>query len=161
MKTTLLALLASLALALGASALQAQPGSGQGGGPGQGGGGGMRMNPEARIQELIGTLEVTPAQEPAFREAMAKVIELQRSAMAGMRQGGGGGQGGGQGQGAGQGQGGGQGAGQGGGQGMQRRAEMQQQAEALLAGVLTEAQLAKFRAAEEARMSRMRERNAP
>jgi hypothetical protein len=167
MKTALFALLTSLALALGASALQAQPGSGQGGGPGLGGGGGMRMNPEARIQELIGTLEVTPAQEPAFREAMAKVIELQRSAMGGMRQGGGGGQGGGQGQGAGQGQGPGAGQGQGGGQGqgtgqgMQRRAEMQQQVEALLAGVLSEAQLAKFRADEEARMSRMRERNAP
>lgn len=139
MKTAWLALLASLALALGASALQAQPGSGQGGGPGLGGGGGMRMNPEARIQELISTLEVTPAQEPAFREAMAKVIELQRGAMAGMRQGGG----------------------QGAGQAMQRRAEMQQQVQALLAGVLTEAQLAKFGAAEEARMSRMRERNAP
>lgn len=147
MKTALFALITSLALALGASALQAQPGSGQGGGPGLGGGGGMRMNPEARIQELIGTLEVTPEQEPAFREAMAKVIERQRGAMGGMRQGGG--------------QSGGQGAGQGGGPGMQRRAEMQQQTEALLAGVLTEAQLAKFREAEEARMARMRERNAP
>jgi Spy/CpxP family protein refolding chaperone len=145
MKTALLALLTTLALALGASALQAQPGSGQGGGPGLGGGGGMRMNPEVRIQELIGTLEVTPAQEPAFREAMARVIELQRGAMGGMRQGGD--------TGAGQ--------GPGGSAAMPRRAEIQQQAEALLAAVLNAAQMAKFRELEDARMSRMRERNAP
>jgi len=153
MKTTLLALITSLVLAISATALQAQPGSGQGGGPGQGGGGGMRMNPEARVQQLIATLEITSEQEPAFREAMAKVNEMQMAAMAGMRQGGGQGQG----QGAGQGQGGGQGQ----GQGMQRRAEMQRQAEEILATVLTDAQLTKFREAEEARMSQMRERNAP
>ena len=149
MKTALLALMTSLVLALSASALQAQPGSGQGGGPGLGGGGGMRMNPEARVQQLLTALEITPEQEPAFREAMAKVNELQMAAMAAMRQGGG------QGQGAGQGQGGGQ------GQGMQRRAEMQRQTEELLATVLTDAQMTKFRDAEEARMSQMRERNAP
>jgi Spy/CpxP family protein refolding chaperone len=89
MKTALLALMTSLVLALSASALQAQPGSGQGGGPGLGGGGGMRMNPEARVQQLLTALEITPEQEPAFREAMAKVNELQMAAMAAMRQGGG------------------------------------------------------------------------
>jgi len=151
MKTALLSLLTSLVLALCASALQAQPGSGQGGGPGQGGGGGMRMNPEARVQQLIATLDITSEQEPAFREAMARVAELQMAAMGAMRQGGG--QGGGQGQGAGQ--------GQGGGQGMQRRAQMQRQTEELLAPVLTDAQMTKFREAEEARMTQMRERNAP
>jgi len=155
MKTALLALLTSVVLVLSASVLQAQPGSGQGGGPGLGGGGGMRMNPEARVQQLIATLEITPAQEPAFREAMARVNELQMAAMAGMRQGGG--QGGGQGQGGAPGQGGGQGQ----GQGMQRRAEMQRQTEELLAAVLTEAQMTKFRETEEARMAQMRERNAP
>lgn len=149
MKTALLALITSLVLAVSAAALQAQPGSGQGGGPGLGGGGGMRMNPEARVQQLIATLEITPEQEPAFRDAMAKVNELQRAAMGEMRQGGG--------QGAGQGSG--QGAGQ--GQGMQRRAQMQRQTEELLATVLTDAQMAKFREAEQARMSQMRERNAP
>jgi hypothetical protein len=147
MKTALLALITSLVLALSASVLQAQPGSGQGGGPGAGGGGGMRMNPEARVQQLIATLEVTPEQEPAFREAMARVNELQMAAMEGMRQGGG------------QGQGGGPGAGL--WQGMQRRAQMQRQMKELLAPVLTEAQMTKFREAEEARMSQMRERNAP
>jgi hypothetical protein len=153
MKTALLALLTSFVLALSASVLQAQPGSGQGGGPGLGGGGGMRMNPEARVQQLLTALEITPEQEPAFREAMAKVNELQMAAMAAMRQGGG------QGQGAAPGQGGGQGGGQ--GQGMQRRAEMQRQTEELLATVLTDAQMTKFREAEEARMAQMRERNAP
>ncbi len=157
MKTALLALITALVLALSASSLQAQPGSGQGGGPGQGGGGGMRMNPEARVQQLLTALEITPEQEPAFREAMAKVNELQMAAMAAMRQGGG--QGGGQGQGAAPGQGGGQGGGQ--GQGMQRRAEMQRQTEEILATVLTDAQMTKFREAEEARMAQMRERNAP
>jgi hypothetical protein len=145
MKTALLALITSLVLALSASALQAQPGSGQGGGPGQGGGGGMRMNPEARVQQLITALEITSEQEPAFRAAMAKVTEMQMAAMGAMRQGGG----------QGQGQGGGQ------GQGMQRRAEMQRQTEEILATVLTDAQMTKFREAEEARMVQMRERNAP
>lgn len=144
MKTALLALITSLVLALSASALQAQPGSGQGGGPGQGGGG-MRMNPEARVQQLITALEITSEQEPAFRAAMAKVTEMQMAAMGAMRQGGG----------QGQGQGGGQ------GQGMQRRAEMQRQTEEILATVLTDAQMTKFREAEEARMVQMRERNAP
>jgi len=44
---------------------------------------------------------------------------------------------------------------------MQRRAQMQRQMKELLAPVLTEAQMTKFREAEEARMSQMRERNAP
>ncbi len=143
MKTALLALITSLVLALSASVLQAQPGSGQGGGPGQGGGGGMRMNPEARVQQLITALEITSEQEPAFRAAMAKVTEMQMAAMGAMRQGGGQGQGGAQ------------------GQGMQRRAEMQRQTEEILATVLTDAQMTKFREAEEARMAQMRERNAP
>jgi hypothetical protein len=44
---------------------------------------------------------------------------------------------------------------------MQRRAEMQRQTEEILATVLTDAQMTKFREAEEARMAQMRERNAP
>lgn len=53
-----------------------------------------------------------------------------------------------------------QGGGQGGGMAMnmERRAEMQRQAEELLAPVLTETQMAKYREAEEARMTQMRER---
>ena len=52
------------------------------------------------------------------------------------------------------------GAGQGGGMAMnmERRAEMQRQAEALLTPVLTAVQMAKYREAEEARMTQMRER---
>ncbi len=164
MRITLLALFTSLCLALAGTALQAQPGSGQGGGPGLGGGGGMRMNPEARVQQLIEQLAITPEQEPAFRAAMAQINEQQMAAMQGMRQGGGqGGQGGGQGQGQGAqgdpGQGGGQGGGQ--GQGMQRRAQMQEQAETLLAPVLTAEQMARFRELEAERMNRMQQRNAP
>ena len=41
---------------------------------------------------------------------------------------------------------------------MERRAEMQRQAEALLTPVLTAVQMAKYREAEEARMTQMRER---
>lgn len=112
------------------------------------------MNPEARVQQLIEQLAITSEQEPAFRAAMAQINEQQMAAMQGMRQGGG------QGQGA---QGGpGQGGGQGGGQGMQqRRAQMQAQAEALLAPVLSQEQMARFRELEATRMNQMRERNAP
>lgn len=212
MKSKLIPLLTTLVLTLGSQTLLAQPGSGGGGG-----GGGMGMgNPEARVTELIATLEITSQQEPAFREAMGKINELQMSAMREMMANGGGG--GGMRMGAGQGampQGGGQGAmpqngqaaapadapvdhsqhggaaaagdqaaaagdhanhgaaatsdapaaagggmRQGGGMamGMARRAEMQRQAEELLAPVLTETQMAKYREAEQARMSQMRER---
>jgi hypothetical protein len=209
MKSKLIPLLTTLVLTLGSQTLLAQPGSG-------GGGGGMGMgNPEARVTELIATLEITSQQEAAFREAMGKINEMQMSAMREMMGNGGGG--GGMRMGAGQGampQGGqgampqsgqaaapvdhsqhggapaagdqtaaagdhanhgvaattdapaaaGGGMRQGGGQGggmamnMERRAEMQRQAEALLTPVLTAAQMAKYREAEEARMSQMRER---
>lgn len=217
MKSKLIPLVTTLVLTLGSQTLLAQPGSGGGGG-----GGGMGMgNPEARVTELIATLEITSQQEAAFREAMGKINEMQMSAMREMmgNGGGGGGMRMGAGQGGGHGQGGGQGAmpqsgqaaapadapvdhsqhggaaatgdqaaaagdhanhgaaattdapaaagggmRQGGGQGggmamnMERRAEMQRQAEALLAPVLTETQMAKYREAEEARMTQMRER---
>ncbi len=215
MKSKLIPLLTTLVLTLGSQTLLAQPGSGGGGG-----GGGMGMgNPEARVTELIATLEITSQQEAAFREAMGKINEMQMSAVREMMGNGGGGGGMRMGAGQGGGQGGGQGsmprsgqaaapadapvdhsqhggaaaagdqaaaagdhanhgaaattdapaaAGsgmrQGGGQGggmamnMERRAEMQRQAEELLAPVLTETQMAKYREAEEARMAQMRER---
>ncbi len=208
MKSKLIPLFTTLVLTLGSQTLLAQPGSGGGGGMGMG-------NPEARVTELIATLEITSQQEAAFREAMGKINEMQMSAMREMMGNGGGG--GGMRMGAGQGampQGGqgampqsgqaaapvdhsqhggapaagdqaaaagdhanhgaaattdapaaaGGGMRQGGGQGggmamnMERRAEMQRQAEELLAPVLTEAQMAKYREAEEARMTQMRER---
>ena len=99
------------------------------------------MNPEARVAELIATLEITPQQEPAFREAMAAITQQQMAAMQSMRQGAGSG-----------------GGGQGGGQGMAMRAELQAQTEAALTPILTEAQMAKFREVEAARMAEMRER---
>lgn len=210
MKSKLIPLLTTLVLTLGSQTLLAQPGSGGGGG----GGGGMGMgNPEARVTELIATLEITSQQEAAFREAMGKINEMQMSAMREMMGNGGGGMRMGAGQGGGQGAmpqsgqaaapadapvdhsqhggaaaagdqaaaagdhanhgaaattdapaaaGGGmrQGGGQGGGMAMnmERRAEMQRQAEELLAPVLTETQMAKYREAEEARMTQMRER---
>jgi hypothetical protein len=117
----------------------------------------MRMNPEARLQQLIQALAITSQQEPAFRAAMAQINEQQMAAMQGMRQGGG--QSGGQGQGQGAQGGPGQGGGQ--GQGMQRRAQMQAQAEALLTPVLTAEQMARFRELETERMNRMQQRNAP
>lgn len=49
--------------------------------PGQGQGQGQRMNPEARISELISVLEITPEQEPAFREAMGRIAQEQRENM--------------------------------------------------------------------------------
>jgi hypothetical protein len=213
MKSKLIPLLTTLVLTLGSQTLLAQPGPGGGGG-----GGGMGMgNPEARVTELIATLEITSQQEAAFREAMGKINEMQMSAMREMMGNGGGGMRMGAGQGAmpqgGQGAmpqsgqaaapadapvdhsqhggapatgdqaaaagdhashgaaattdapaaaGGGMrmGSGQGGGMAMnmERRAEMQRQAEALLTPVLTAAQMAKYRDAEEARMTQMRER---
>ncbi|MDO8272764.1 MAG: hypothetical protein Q7U82_12760, partial [Gammaproteobacteria bacterium] len=200
-------LFTTLVLTLSSQILLAQPGAGAGGG-----GGGMGMgNPEARVTELIATLEITSQQEAAFREAMGKINEMQMSAMREMMGSGGGG--GGMRMGAGQGAmpqsgqaaapadapvdhsqhggapatgdqaaaagdhanhgaaattdapaaaGGGMrmGAGQGGGMAMnmERRAEMQRQAEELLAPVLTETQMVKYREAEEARMTQMRER---
>jgi hypothetical protein len=198
MKSKLIPLLTTLVLTLGSQTLLAQPGAGGGGGMGMG-------NPEARVAELIATLEITSGQEAAFREAMGKINEMQMSAMremmasgggAGMRMGAGqGGQaaapadapvdhsphggapatgdqaaaagdhanhggaattdapaaaGGGMRMGAGQ--------GRGMAMNMERRAEMQRQAEALLTPVLTAAQMAKYRDAEEARMTQMRER---
>ena len=210
MKSKLIPFLTTLVLTLGSQTLLAQPGSGGGGGMGMG-------NPEARVTELIATLEITSQQEAAFREAMGKINEMQMSAMREMMGNGGGGMRMGAGQGAmpqgGQGampqsgqaaapadapvdhsQHGGapatgdqaaaagdhashgaaattdapaaaaggmrMGAGQGGGMAMnmERRAEMQRQAEALLTPVLTAAQMAKYREAEEARMTQMRER---
>ena len=210
MKSKLIPLFTTLVLTLGSQTLLAQPGSGGGGGMGMG-------NPEARVTELIATLEITSQQEAAFREAMGKINEMQMSAMREMMGNGGGGMRMGAGQGAmpqgGQGampqsgqaaapadapvdhsQHGGapaagdqaaaagdhanhgaaattdapaaaaggmrMGAGQGGGMAMnmERRAEMQRQAEALLTPVLTAAQMAKYREAEEARMTQMRER---
>ncbi len=130
MKTRFLILLTTLLLTL---SVQAQPGSGQGGG--------MRMNPEARVTELIAALEITPQQEPAFRAAMATIAQQQMAAMQAMRQAGGG-----------------TGGGQGQGQGMAMRAEMQAQTEATLTPVLTETQMAKFREVEAARMEQMRQR---
>ena len=198
MKSKLIPLLTTLVLTLGSQTLLAQPGAGGGGGMGMG-------NPEARVAELIATLEITSQQEAAFREAMGKINEMQMSAMREMMASGGGA---GMRMGAGQrGQaaapadapvdhsqhggapatgdqaadagdhanhgaaattdapaaaGGGMrmGAGQGGGMAMnmERRAEMQRQAEALLTPVLTAVQMAKYREAEEARMTQMRER---
>ncbi|OGT69878.1 MAG: hypothetical protein A3H44_14355 [Gammaproteobacteria bacterium RIFCSPLOWO2_02_FULL_57_10] len=161
MKSRFLILLSTLLLTL---SVHAQPGSGPGGG--------MRMmNPEARVAELIAALEITPQQEPAFREAMTAIAQQQRAAMQSMRQGaGGGGQGGGapaapaadaahdhSGDAASAGAQAG-GGGQGGGQGMAMRADMQAQTEAALAPILTQAQMAKFREIEAARMAEMRER---
>ena len=167
MKSKLIPLLITLVLTLGSQTLLAQPGAGGGGGMGMG-------NPEARVAELIATLEITSQQEAAFREAMGKINEMQMSAMREMMASGGG---------AGMRMGAGQrgqaaapadapvdhsqhaggmrmGAGQGGGMAMnmERRAEMQRQAEALLTPVLTAVQMAKYREAEEARMTQMRER---
>ncbi|MDP1929939.1 MAG: hypothetical protein Q8L60_00610 [Gammaproteobacteria bacterium] len=131
MKSRILILLSTLLLTL---SVHAQPGGGQGRGAGM-------MNPEARVAELIATLEITPQQEPAFREAMAKIAEQQMAAMQALRQGGGG-----------------NGGGQGQGQGMARRAEMERMTEETLSAVLTESQMARFREAEAARMEEMRQR---
>ncbi len=175
MKIATIAVMGTLMLALGSHHALAQPGSGNGGGRGMGG-----MNPEQQVKELITQLDVTPEQEPAFREAMAKVNELRMGAMREMR--GGPGQGApGQGAMRQNGQGGqddhaghadqagnggamrqGQGQGQGQGRGMemmaQRRAEMQKQTEEILSGVLSTAQMAKFRELEETRMQEMMSR---
>ena len=87
MKSKLIPLFTTLVLTLGSQTLLAQPGSGGGGG-----GGGMGMgNPEARVTELIATLEITSQQEAAFREAMGKINEMQMSAMREMMGNGGGG----------------------------------------------------------------------
>lgn len=135
MKSKLISLFTTLVLTLSSLTLLAQPGAGGGGGMGMG-------NPEARVAELIATLEITSQQEAAFRAAMGKVNELQMSAMRAMMANGGGG------------------TGQSGGMAMnmERRAELQRQAEEILAPVLTETQMVKYREAEEARMAQMRER---
>lgn len=143
MKTILATFFTALLLVIGTQSALAQ-----------GGGGGMRMDPEARTKELIAALEVTSAQEPAFREVMAKINERQMGAMRDMRQGGGSdGQSGAPADGGAR-----QGSGSGQAAGMTRRSEMQKQNEEQLATVLTEVQMAKYRELEAKRMAEMRER---
>lgn len=160
-------------------------GQGQGGGMGQGMNPEVRI--QELIVELEITAQQESAFRAAMGQInelrMANMREMNRGNGGGMRQGGQGqGQGrGGQAQGdqaqgdqaqgdqghqGHQGQGdqgqqghqGQRGQGQGQGQGMERRAEMQRQMEALLAPVLTQAQMSKYREVEEARMMQMRER---
>ncbi len=115
--------------------------------PAQGQGQGQRMNPEARISELISVLEITPEQEPAFREAMGKIAQEQRNNMRERNQ----------------------------AERIERqarreemqarraemqtqRAEMQAMSESILAPVLSTEQLAKFRAVQEQQAEEMRSR---
>jgi hypothetical protein len=172
MTRSIFALLATFFIALGAQFGYAQPG------------GEMQMNPEQQIKELISQLDVSAEQEPAFREAMAQVNAMRMENMGqmrGMREGQGRGQGKGQSADAAHdGQGHGQdadadadaahGAGRGqadsnageAGRGMammaQRRAEMAEKTEAILAPVLSGAQLAKYKELDAARMEKMMSR---
>ena len=173
MTRSIFALLATFFIASGAQFGYAQPG------------GEMQMNPEQQIKELISQLDVSAEQEPAFREAMAQVNAMRMENMGqmrGMREGQGRGQGQGQGQNAdaahdGQAHGqdadaahDGHGAGRGqadsnageAGRGMammaQRRAEMAEKTEAILAPVLSGAQLAKYKELDAARMEKMMSR---
>jgi hypothetical protein len=164
MKRSIFALLTTMFIAFGAQLAYAQPGRGMG------------MDPEQQIKELIAQLDIATEQEAAFREAMGKVNAMRMESMgqmAGMREG----QGRGQGQGAdaahdghgqdadaahdGHGAGGGQAGANagGGGRGMemmaQRRAEMEAKTQAILAPVLSSAQLEKYKELEAARMAQM------
>lgn len=162
MTRSILALLTSLFIALGAQFAYAQPERG------------MEMSPEQQIEELIAALDINDEQEPAFREAMLKVNAMRMENMTQMR-GTRDGQGRGQGQGQRQGQdagashdghdaGGDQAdanAGQG-GRGMemmaQRRAQMEENTRAILAPVLSDAQLEKYTELEAERMEKMMSR---
>ncbi|MDT8427861.1 MAG: hypothetical protein RQ757_03755 [Pseudomonadales bacterium] len=96
------------------------------------------QNPEARIKQLIEVLEISAEQEPAFREAMAKVNAQQREAMQAMRQQA-------QEQRQNQTQDQNQRQGQGREMMMARQAELQKATEEALTPVLSTAQMAKFR----------------
>lgn len=93
------------------------------------------QNPEARIKELIEVLDISAEQEPAFREAMARVNAQQRESMRTMRQG----------QRQEQSQGQGQRQGQGREMMRARMAELQKITEEALTPVLSTEQMAKFR----------------
>lgn len=158
MTRSMFALLTTIFIAFGAQFAYAQPERA------------MEMNPEQQIKELIAALDITAEQEPAFREAMAAVNTMRMENMGqmrGMREG----QGQGQGQRQGQGQnadashdaGGDQAnADAGGGRNMemmaQRRAEMEEKTLAILAPVLNDAQLGKYKELEAARMEQMMSR---
>lgn len=71
MSRSLIALSATLLIAFGAQFAYAQPGRGMG------------MDPEQQIKELISSLDVTAEQEPAFREAMAQLNEMRMAGMGG------------------------------------------------------------------------------
>ncbi|MES3007306.1 MAG: hypothetical protein V4751_06000 [Pseudomonadota bacterium] len=185
MKSKLIPLLTTLVLTLGSQSLLAQPGSGGGGGGGgmgmgnpevrvaeliatleitsqqeaafreamgkvnelqmsamremmASGGGGMRMGAGQGAMPQSGGQAATPADAPVDHSqhggAPAAGDQAAAPAAGGMRQGGGM------------------------AMNMERRPEMQRQAEEILAPVLTETQMVKYREAEEARMAQMRER---
>ncbi|MGJ8688509.1 MAG: hypothetical protein ACSHXZ_03230 [Gammaproteobacteria bacterium] len=137
MKNLLLVLLTTTSIAFASSAAFAQPGEGRG----------MRMDPEAQIVELISQLDITSEQETGFREAMQQINEAR---MTGMRQGGGR-----RGDGASQSE---QERGQGRAAMMEKQAELKEQAQEILATVLSAAQIEKYNELEEARMAKMQER---
>lgn len=154
MKRSLIALFTTFLFAFGTQFAYAQPGRGMG------------MDPEQQIKELISSLDVTAEQEPAFREAMAQVNAMRMGGMGGgdrgMRNG------------------------QGPGRDAphdehsaaasdkvvpmpadadrnmemmaKRRAEMEEKTLALLAPVLSSAQLEKYKELEDARMAQMMSR---
>jgi len=157
MKRSIIALMTTAFIAFGAQFAYAQPGRGMG------------MDPEQQIKEMISQLDITKEQEPAFREAMGKVNAMRMEGMGGMREG----------RGPGQGQGPGPDAshdghnapgdqassaprGQGQGQDMEmmakRRAEMEEKTLAILAPVLSGAQITKYKELEAARMEQMMSR---
>lgn len=160
MTRSILALLTSLFIALGAQFAYAQPERS------------MEMSPEQQIEELIAALDINDEQEPAFREAMLKVNAMRMenmTQMRGTREGQGRGQGQGQRQGAdashdGHGAGGDQADANAGqrGRGMemmaQRRAQMEENTRAILAPVLSDAQLEKYNELEAERMEKMMSR---
>lgn len=157
MSRSLIVLFTSLLIAFGVQFSYAQPGRGQG------------MDPEQQINELIAALDITAEQEPDFREAMAQVNELRMGGGRGMREGRGRGQGEEQdgeaaheGHGAGGAQAGADAEAGANGRGMemmaQRRAEMEAKTDEILAPVLSDAQLAKYKELEAERMEQMMSR---
>lgn len=154
MTRSIFTLLATIFISLGAQFAYAQPERGMG------------MDPEKQIKELITQLDITTEQEPAFREAMGKVNAMNMESMGqmrGMREG--------QSQSDGQSkahddhvpedaQAGANARGSGRGMEMmaQRRAEMEEKTQAILAPVLSSAQLEKFKELEAARMEKMMSR---
>lgn len=87
-----------------------------------------RMDPEQRIQQMITSLEVTKEQEPQFREVMGKINEKRSAAFQEMRNGGGDRS-----------------------TMMAKMQELNAEAEKMLATVLTDAQMAKYKEQQAAR----------